>query len=193
MLIVVGLGNPGAKFTASRHNVGFRFVDQLARKNEIRLNDRRAKAVMGRGQIYGQEVVLAKPRTFMNNSGEGVEYLLNRFGCQPSDLLVVYDEMALPAGRIRLRIRGSHAGHNGIKSIISYVQTENFPRLRIGVGQPEQGEPIIPHVLGKFNKEEESLIANAVQNAVEAVKCILEEDIDTAMNRYNTAGTHPKS
>lgn len=185
MLIIVGLGNPGARFNASRHNVGFRFIDVLAKKNAIRLNDRRAKAVIGQGQIAGHEVVLAKPRTFMNNSGEGIEYLLARFGGLPSGLLVVYDEMALPAGRIRLRPKGSHAGHNGIRSIISVVQTDEFPRLRIGVGQPNQGASSIPYVLGKFNKAEEPLIAQAVQDAVSAVQCMLEEDIDIAMNRYN--------
>ena len=161
MLIVVGLGNPGAKYTSTRHNVGFRFIDLLAKKTEIRLNDRRAKAVLGEGRIAGQEVVLAKPRTFMNNSGEGIEYLLARFGGRPSELLVVYDEMALPTGRIRLRASGSHAGHNGIRSIISSVQTDAFPRLRIGVGAPSQGGPSVPHVLGKFSKEEEPLVAQA--------------------------------
>jgi len=188
MLIVVGLGNPGCRYTASRHNVGFRFIDLLAKKNEIKLNDRRAKAVIGQGRIDGHEVVLAKPRTFMNNSGEGVEYLLARFGGRPSDLLVVYDEMALPTGRIRLRPQGSHAGHNGIRSIISSVKTEEFPRLRIGGGQPGQGESSIPHVLGKFSKEEEPDIAQAIQNAAEAVRCMLEENIDIAMNRYNVVG-----
>ena len=188
MLIVVGLGNPGSRFTASRHNVGFRLIDLLARKSDIRLNDRRAKAVVGQGRINGHEMVLAKPRTFMNNSGEGVEYLLARFGGRPEDLLVVYDEMALPLGRIRLRPGGSHAGHNGIRSIISAIQTADFPRLRIGVGQPEQGESSIPHVLGKFNDQEEPIIAQAVLNAVRAVYCLLESDIDNAMNHYNTAG-----
>ena len=188
MLIVVGLGNPGTKYTSTRHNVGFRLIDLLAKKTEIRLNDRRAKAVLGQGRIAGQEIVLAKPRTFMNNSGEGIEYLLARFGGRPSDLLVVYDEMALPTGRIRLRASGSHAGHNGIRSIISSVQTDGFPRLRIGVGAPSKGGPSVPHVLGKFSKEEEPLIAQAVQDAVAAVRCLLEESIDVAMNRYNVIG-----
>ena len=188
MLLVVGLGNPGARYAATRHNVGFRFIDLLAKKADIRLNDRRAKAVLGQGRIAGQEIVLAKPRTFMNNSGEGIEYLLARFGGRPSDLLVVYDEMALPTGRIRIRTAGSHAGHNGIRSIISSVQTDAFPRLRIGVGPPSQGGQSVPHVLGKFSKEEEPLIAQAVQDAVAAVHCMLEESIDVAMNRYNVIG-----
>ena len=188
MLVVVGLGNPGTRYSSTRHNVGFRFIDLLAKKAEIRLNDRRAKAVLGQGRIAGHEVVLAKPRTFMNNSGEGVEYLLARFGGGPSELLVVYDEMALPTGRIRLRASGSHAGHNGIRSIISAVQTDGFPRLRIGVGQPSNSGESVPHVLGKFSKEEAPLIAQAVQDAVSAVHCMLEESIDVAMNRFNVIG-----
>ncbi|MCI0864162.1 MAG: aminoacyl-tRNA hydrolase, partial [Chloroflexi bacterium] len=115
MLLLVGLGNPGARYSSTRHNVGFRFIDLMAKKAEIRLNERRAMAVLGRGRIAGHDVVLAKPRTFMNNSGEGIQYLLARFGGRPADLLVVYDEMALPTGRIRLRAAGSHAGHNGIR------------------------------------------------------------------------------
>ena len=188
MLLVVGLGNPGTRYTSTRHNVGFRSIDLLAKKAEIRLNDRRTKAVLGQGRIAGHEVVLAKPRTFMNNSGEGIEYLLARFGGRPSELLVVYDEMALPTGRIRLRASGSHAGHNGIRSIISAVQTDEFPRLRIGVGQPSNNGESVPHVLGKFSKEEEPLIAQAVQDAVSAVHCMLEESIDVAMNRFNVIG-----
>jgi PTH1 family peptidyl-tRNA hydrolase len=188
MLLVVGLGNPGTRYTSTRHNVGFRFIDLIAKKAEIRLNDRRAKAVLGQGRIAGHEVVLAKPRTFMNNSGEGIQYLMARFGSKPADLLVVYDEMALPTGRIRLRAAGSHAGHNGIRSIIAAVQTDAFPRLRIGVGQPSNGGETVPHVLGKFSKEEEPLITQAVQDAVSAVLCMLEESIDVAMNRFNVVG-----
>ena len=111
-----------------------------------------------------------------------------RFGGRPAELLVVYDEMALPTGRIRLRASGSHAGHNGIRSIISAVQTDEFPRLRIGVGQPSNGGESVPHVLGKFSKKEEPLIAQAVQDAVSAVHCMLEESIDVAMNRFNVIG-----
>ena len=188
MLLLVGLGNPGPRYSSTRHNVGFRFIDLMAKRADIRLNERRAKAVLGRGRFAGHDVVLAKPRTFMNNSGEGIEYLLARFGGRPSDLLVVYDEMALPVGRIRLRPAGSHAGHNGIRSIIAAVHTEEFPRLRIGVGQPSENGRSIPHVLGRFSKQEEPLIARAVQDAAAAVQCMLEESIDIAMNRYNVIG-----
>ena len=188
MVIIVGLGNPGARYTSTRHNIGFRFIDLLAKRYEIKLGERRAKVILGRGSIAGQDVVLAKPRTFMNNSGEGIEYLIARFGGPPSRLLVTYDEMALPVGRIRLRPAGSSAGHNGIRSIINTLHTEDFPRLRIGVGQPSNGGDSIPHVIGKFTKEEEPIIAQAIQDAAGAVVCMLEENIDIAMNRFNVVG-----
>ena len=135
-LIVVGLGNPGPRYRDTRHNVGFGCVDLLAERWGIAVKDRRRTTVLGQGYREGKAVVLAKPRTFMNLSGESVGYLLARFGGRPADLVIVYDEMALPLGRIRLRARGSDAGHNGIKDIIRTVRTIEFPRLRIGIGGP---------------------------------------------------------
>ena len=184
MLVVVGLGNPGLRYRASRHNVGFRVVDLISKQWSIKLGERRAKAVVGKGTFLGHEVVLAKPRTFMNNSGEGVEYLLTRFAARPSDLLIIYDEMALPLGKLRLRPDGSDAGHNGIRSIIDAVGTIAFPRLRIGIGGP-QGDGAISHVLGGFSKDEQKVIDDALERAAEAAKCLLEENIDVAMGRYN--------
>jgi PTH1 family peptidyl-tRNA hydrolase len=164
--------------------VGFRVVDLISEKLGIRLGERRAKAVLGRGTFLGHEVVLAKPRTFMNNSGEGVEYLLTRFAARPSNLLVIYDEMALPLGKLRLRPEGSAAGHNGIRSIIQAVGTNAFPRLRVGIGGP-QGEGAKTHVLGGFSEDEKEIINDAVERAADAAKCLLEENIDVAMGRYN--------
>ena len=184
MLVVVGLGNPGVRFKSSRHNVGFRAVDLISDQWGIRLGERRAKAVLGKGTFLGHEVVLAKPRTFMNNSGEGIAYLLTRFAARPSDLLVIYDEMALPLGKLRLRPEGSDAGHNGIRSIIEAVGTNAFPRLRIGIGGP-QGEGAKSHVLGGFSKDEKEVINDAVERAADAAKCLLEENIDVAMSHYN--------
>ena len=184
MLIVVGLGNPGPRFKDSRHNVGFRVVDLISREWVIRLGERRAKAVLGEGYHGGQQVILAKPRTFMNNSGEGVAYLLTRFGAKPGNLLVVYDEMALPTGKLRLRPEGSDAGHNGMRSIIQSVGTTAFPRLRVGIGPP-QGPDSVSHVLGRFSDEEKETIDEAVRQAVAATACMAEEDIDTAMSRFN--------
>ena len=183
--IIVGLGNPGPRYADTRHNVGWRVLDLLARQIDIPVKERRPKAVLGTSYFADRRVVLAKPRTFMNNSGEAVEYLLARFGGGPSNLLIIYDEMALLPGRIRLRASGSDAGHNGIRSIISAVGGTGFPRLRIGIGAPPAGILARDYVLGKFTGDEEGSIAGAVERASAAIRCVLEENIDAAMNRYN--------
>lgn len=201
MRLIVGLGNPGPRYRYSRHNVGFQCVDLLARKWGIRLSERRAKAILGQGQRLGQDIVLAKPRTFMNNSGEGVAYLLTRFAARPSDLVIIYDDMALPVGKLRVRPGGSAAGHNGVQSIITTLKTQTFPRIRVGIGQPplqqgfDQAQPRdqgrlleqdqVAHVLGQFSAAEAPLISEAVKRVAEVVDCLLEESIDAAMNRFN--------
>ena len=183
--LIVGLGNPGPRFAETRHNVGWRVLDLVSSRLGIPVNERRPKAVLGVGHLGGRRVVLAKPRTFMNNSGEAVEYLLARFGGKPSSLLVIYDEMALLPGRIRLRAAGSDAGHNGIRSIIQAVGGTGFPRLRIGIGAPPPGLVARDYVLRKFEEDEAESILGAVDRASAAVLCVLEENIDTAMNRFN--------
>ena len=184
----MGLGNPGARYRGTRHNVGFGCVDLLAQRWGIAVNDRRRTTALGQGYYDGEPVVLAKPRTFMNRSGESVAYLLARFRGRPADLIVVYDEMALPLGRIRLRARGSDAGHNGIKDIIRTVHTVDFPRLRIGIGGPGLSGSV-DHVLGRFSDDENPTIYGAIRYAAEAVECLLLEGINTAMNRYNHRAT----
>ena len=183
--LIVGLGNPGPRYRDTRHNVGFACVDLLATRWGIAVNDRRRTTVLGQGYRDGMPVALAKPRTFMNLSGESVAYLLARFGGRAADLVVVYDEMALPLGRIRLRARGSDAGHNGIKDIIRTVHTIDFPRLRIGIGGPGQSGSV-DHVLGRFSDAEQPAVDVAIARAAAAVECLLVEGIDLAMNRYNT-------
>lgn len=186
MRIIVGLGNPGPRFHNSRHNIGFRCVDLLSRQWDIRLSERRAKAVLGRGNHLGQDVVLAKPRTFMNNSGEGVTYLLTRFAARPADLVVIYDEMDLPVGKLRIRPSGSAAGHNGIRSIISALGTQDFPRVRVGIGHPRhERDHVISHVLTTFSDDESPIIAEAVERVVQALDCLLSENITEAMSRFN--------
>ena len=185
MLIVVGLGNPGPRYQSTRHNVGFRCVDLLAARWGIQLTDRREKAVLAQGFQRGEKIVLAKPRTFMNNSGEAVEYLLARFGGSPKGLLVVYDDMELPLGHLRLRVSGSGGNHNGMRSIVGAVQTQEIPRLRIGIGSPPPGQETVPYVLGAFEPGEEKTVAESLVNAADAVDCILAESIDVAMNRFN--------
>ena len=183
--IIVGLGNPGPRYADTRHNVGWRVVDLVSRQLEIPVNERRPKAVLGSGYHGGKRVVLAKPRTFMNNSGEAVEYLLARFGGNGVNLLIIYDEMALLPGRIRLRAAGSDAGHNGIRSIIQHVGGTGFPRLRVGIGGPPPGVLARDYVLGGFSDAESEAIASAVERAAAAVQCLLSDGIDAAMNRYN--------
>ncbi len=183
--IIVGLGNPGPRYADTRHNIGWKVLNLLAGQINVPVNERRPKAVLGVGHFAGRRVVLAKPRTFMNNSGEAVEYLLARFGGGLSSLLIIYDEMALLPGRIRLRAAGSDAGHNGIRSIIQSVGGTGFPRLRIGIGAPPPGVLARDYVLGKFTSDEAESISGAMERASAAIRCVLEENIDTAMNRYN--------
>ena len=183
--MIVGLGNPGLKYRNTRHNMGFRCVDLMSKEWLIPVKERRAKAVLGRGIYAGQEVVLAKPRTFMNNSGQAVSYLLTRFSADIDHLLVIYDDMELPLGRLRFRPSGSDGGHRGAESMISVIGTQAFPRLRLGIGPPPEDQDPVGFVLGRFSKEESVVIDRAVETAVQAVECWLEEGIDIAMNRFN--------
>jgi len=185
MRLIVGLGNPGSRYGDTRHNLGFKCVDYMARKWRIGLNERRSKAVLGQGDLAGVPVVLAKPRTFMNLSGEGVSYLLTRFAAKPEDLVVVYDEMDLPPGTIRVRPSGSAAGHNGVQSIIDALSTQQFPRVRVGIGAPPEETGGIPYVLAPFSSAELEVVREAVVTTAEAVACMVQEGVDAAMNRFN--------
>lgn len=185
MKVIVGLGNPGDRYRHTRHNIGFRCIDLLAQHWEIKVSERRAKAVLGRGRRLDRDVVLAKPRTFMNHSGEAVSYLVARFGVKAADIIVIYDEMDLPVGRLRIRPGGSPAGHNGIRSIINELKTPEFPRIRVGIGHPEMRGEQISHVLNRFSEEEAPEIDRVVQQVAEAVDCLLAENITVAMNQFN--------
>ena len=183
--VIVGLGNPGDDYIGTRHNVGFWCVDHLAAANSISLSDRRRKAVVGAGTIAGEQVVLVKPRTFVNRSGEAVAYLLARYKVSPRDLLVIHDDMDLPSGKLRLRPGGSAGGHKGMKSIIQAIGTQDFPRLRMGIGRPSEGMDEIGHVLGAMSMEEREAVERALELASQAVVAVLTEGISQAMNRYN--------
>ena len=185
MKLIVGLGNPGSKYVGTRHNIGFRALDLISSRWEIKLSEKRPKAILGIGSHINEQVVLVKPRTYMNNSGEALRYLTDRFGTNPSDILVIYDEMALPVGKIRLRASGSDAGHNGIKSIISALGTDQFPRLRLGIGRPTENVDQISHVIGKFSDLESPLIATSVAVVVDLLDTLLVEGLDKAMNVFN--------
>lgn len=183
--IIVGLGNPGPEYADTRHNIGFHCVDCVAGKHEIRLSRRHRSALVGEGEIEGLPVVLAKPRTFVNRSGRAVVYLLARYRLSPSELLVVYDDMELPLGKIRLRAGGSAGGHNGIKSIVQEIGTQDFPRLRIGIGRPPADLDPIEYVLGKQDDEDRAAAADAVKLAVTAITSVVADGITVAMNRFN--------
>ncbi len=185
MHLIVGLGNPGLKYRETRHNLGFRCVDLMAEKWSIPIKERRAKAVLGQGVHAGREVALAKPRNFMNNSGECVAYMLARFAADLDQIMVVYDDMELPLGRLRIRRSGSDGGHRGVQSIISALGNAGFPRMRLGIGSPAEGQDPIDFVLGRFSEEESEVVSPTVEAAVMAMECWLAEDIEAAMNRFN--------
>jgi PTH1 family peptidyl-tRNA hydrolase len=181
--IVIGLGNPGGKYADTRHNVGFRCLDLVVQRAEMRLNDRRKQAALGQGRIAGESVVLAKPRTFMNHSGIAARYLVDRFGTKPDRVLVVMDDMDLPLGKVRLKASGGSGGHNGLNSINADLGTSDYPRLRIGIGRPTGNT--IRHVLDAFSAEEEQTLAKALEAAAQVVETWVEHGVDRAMNEFN--------
>lgn len=187
MTIIIGLGNPGRKYLDTRHNVGFEFVDCLAKKHNIKVKKLECRALTGIGRIEGQEVLIAKPQTFMNASGESVRSLLEKYHCKESDIIVVYDDISLPVGRIRIRKKGSAGGHNGIKSVIYQTNSDQFARLKIGVGGPEE-DSLVDYVLGKFSKEETKKLVELVPIVCEALETMITAGADTAMNRFNHVG-----
>ena len=183
MKIIVGLGNPGKKYLDTRHNVGFSFADVLAVKHNIKIKKLQCRALVGVGNISGESVVIAKPQTFMNLSGESVKSLLVKYKCTPADLIVIYDDAALPVGKIRIRKQGSDGGHNGIKSIIYINNTDEFTRIKIGIGAPD-GE-LADYVLDDFSPSEIKLMTELSITVCEAVETILTSGDDVAMNKYN--------
>lgn len=186
MYVIAGLGNPDKKYENTRHNIGFDAIDALAQKHDIDVSVRKHRAFCGKGVINGHKVVLVKPQTYMNLSGESLRSVLEYYKADPeSELLVLFDDISLDAGRIRIRKKGSAGGHNGIKNIIANLNTQDFARIKIGVGEKPKGMDLADYVLGHFSKAEREAVDEAVQNAVEAVADILDGNTDAAMNRYN--------
>ena len=185
MRVIVGLGNPGIEYTCTPHNLGFLVVDSLAEEAGIRVSRPESKSLVGIGQIAGQDVVLAKPQTMMNLSGLAVSELVRRAGCEPSDVIVICDDIALPWGMIRVRERGSAGGHNGLKSVISALGSMEFPRVRLGVQPEEFRGDLKEYVLRQIRRDEEDLVAEEIEQGAEAVKVILAEGTQAAMNRFN--------
>ncbi len=192
MLLVVGLGNPGEEYAKTRHNLGFQVVNLLARRHGLEWSDKRAKARLAAGQIGGQRVVLAKPFTYMNDSGQAVAGLRQWYKLDPaSELLVIYDELDLPFGALRLRMRGSAGTHNGMRSIVRLLGTEEFPRLRIGIGAGPPGRDAARYVLSRFTPEEEQALPGILERAADAVELVAREGFVAAMNRVNAPAPKP--
>jgi PTH1 family peptidyl-tRNA hydrolase len=187
MRLVVGLGNPGERYRRTRHNVGFMAVDALAARAGVRKGGEIAEAWMAPAEIAGEETLLVKPLTFMNRSGLAVDRVLSLHGRAPQDLVVIVDEIALELGRVRVRERGSHGGHNGLRSLIEVLGTEEFPRVRIGIRKGETGDDLADYVLAPFPDEDVFLVQEAVGRAADAVECALRDGIGVAMNLFNAA------
>lgn len=190
MKLIVGLGNPGRGYAGNRHNIGFISLNYFARKYGIEFNHKQALARVGKGEIAGQRVMLARPQTFMNASGESVSRLVKSLKIGPEDLLVIHDDLDLPLGRIRIRAGGSAGGHKGIQSIIDKFGTRDFVRLKVGVGRPQNGEPadeddVIDYVLSDFSDDEKITIAATVPLVSDAILAILTEGPVAAMNKFN--------
>lgn len=187
MYLIVGLGNPGENYTLTRHNAGFLAVSKISEKYNIPLSFTGYHAIYGIGKVHGKEVMLAQPQTFMNDSGISVKALMNHFHIPLKNLVVIYDDMDIELGQVRIRERGSAGTHNGMRSIVNeHLKTQDFPRIRIGIGKPDPNrENIIQYVLGKFRKDELPIFIDTLDKVIESVEVIVTKGIDIAMNHYN--------
>ena len=183
MKLIVGLGNPGKKYEHTRHNMGFDVVDLFADNAQIDIDKEAFKGLVGRGKAFDEDIYILKPQTYMNLSGESVREIVNYFKIDLEDLIVIYDDMALEPGKIRLRASGSSGGHKGMQNIIEQLGSEDIKRIRVGIGEPTYDT--IDYVLSKPLKEERPLIDEAIKNAVEALKEVLKENFDKAMTNFN--------
>jgi PTH1 family peptidyl-tRNA hydrolase len=184
MYLIAGLGNPGRDYEQTRHNVGFNVLEYFAGQNNININKIKFKALYGEGFIGSEKVLLLKPQTYMNLSGESILDAVQFYKLEMDKLIVIYDDISLPLGRIRIRPSGSDGGHNGMKSIIYLLGKNNFPRLRVGIGAPEYN--MIDHVIGRFSNEESRIMDDVYKVASDAVAAIINNGIQTSMNRYNS-------
>lgn len=191
MYIIAGLGNPGKKYENTRHNIGFITLDYLADRHNIQINKIKHKALVGEGRISGQKVLLVKPQTFMNLSGESIREIMDYYKVDIEDLIVIYDDIDLPAGTVRIRKKGSAGTHNGMRSIVQHLGSGDFPRIRMGIGNDRKGE-LASFVLGGFSKEEKEILEPSVERAAKAVECYVDMGIEKAMNEYNIKAKKPK-
>ncbi len=189
MKIIAGLGNPGTEYAKTRHNAGFMLMDALAEKLGEDSWREKYDALVLESRIGAEKVLLVKPLTYMNESGRAIGALMNWYKLETEDLIVAHDDMDIPVGTIRIRKKGSAGGHNGIKSILTHVEDENFARIRIGIGRPLPGWTVVKHVLAAFPEEDVPKVREAVKSLVPAVECMVTEGVDLAMNRFNSRKT----
>ncbi|AKG03262.1 MULTISPECIES: aminoacyl-tRNA hydrolase [Salimicrobium] len=184
MKCIVGLGNPGKKYEATRHNAGFQVIDELAKRNNWTVEKKKFNSLFTTEHVRGEKIILLKPQTYMNLSGGAVRSFMDYFGLGEEDLLVIYDDLDLLPGKIRLRQKGGHGGHNGIRDIIDQLGTKEFKRLRVGIGKPKS-DSVINHVLDTFSKEEKKYMEDSIDRSVEACEAWMERSFDEVMNEYN--------
>ncbi|MCM3715791.1 aminoacyl-tRNA hydrolase [Halalkalibacter oceani] len=185
MKLIIGLGNPGSKYDGTRHNIGFDCVDRCAKEWGIELNQSKFKGVFGKGVVNGETVFLLKPLTYMNLSGESVRPLMDYYQIPIEDIVVIYDDLDLPTGKIRLRQKGSAGGHNGIKSLIAHLGTQEFNRIRVGIDRPRNGETIVNYVLGNYYPEERDAVGESVELVAKAVEAWTTKPFLEVMNQFN--------
>jgi peptidyl-tRNA hydrolase, PTH1 family len=186
MYIIAGLGNPGKEYDNTRHNIGFSAIDYMAELYGITVDDKKFKAKIGKGMIEGEKVILLKPQTYMNLSGESIRLALDFFKVdEKTELLVLFDDISLDVGQLRIRKKGSAGGHNGLKNIISHLGHDSFQRIKIGVGEKPKGYDLADYVLGHFSKDEKKQMDDTVLQVNQAIKTILSDGIESAMNQFN--------
>lgn len=188
MYLIVGLGNPESEYHNTRHNMGFHAINLLAEEYKISMNKNKLKGIYGKGEIEGEKVILLKPQTFMNLSGESVRAVMDFFQITPQELIVMYDDIDVTPGVIKIRKKGSAGNHNGMKSVIAHIGTQEFTRIRIGIGKPEDKSKMVDYVIGKISKETMEELQRGVTRAKDAVIEIIKSDLEIAMNKFNEKG-----
>lgn len=185
MKCIVGLGNPGRKYRKTRHNIGFMVIDELLQRHQWKLNHTKFNGDYAIEHINGEKVIILQPQTFMNLSGDAIRPLIDYYNIDVQDVLVVYDDLDLPIGKIRLRQKGGHGGHNGIRSCLDHLGQKDFKRLRVGIGRPTTAQAVVDYVLGKFSKRDQEDVDYSIQKATDACEAWLEKPFDSVMNEFN--------
>ncbi|MCC2459925.1 aminoacyl-tRNA hydrolase [Bacillus mobilis] len=186
MKLIVGLGNPGREYELTRHNIGFMAIDELAKRWNISLNEQKFKGVFGAGFVNGEKVILLKPLTYMNLSGESIRPLMDYYKIDVEDFVLLYDDLDIPVGKLRLRMKGSAGGHNGVKSTISHLGTQEFQRIRMGIDRPKNGMKVVDYVLGRFTSEEIPDVGHSIEKAADACEEWLNKPFLQIMNTFNS-------